>query len=193
MKSGKALRLSVFFIFSSFIFLFGNLPAEAVPAVAEEARSRRLRIFSATADLFGFESSPEHPYIWSIVMETGHPLLLTTFVAALGGNANIYLGNGRKITGTGTNPEVLAATERLFEQAEKLRDLFEPTPKEILYPYDGEVRFYLFTFSSGILLATAEEVDMKDGDHPLSPIYLAAQDVITKMRGVVEGNQGVVE
>lgn len=175
----------------SFILLILLLPVflpdvQAAPLVTEEAKSRRAGIFSVSADDFGFVPSEEHPHIWSVVMETAPPETLITFTAALGGNANIYFGSGGKITGAGTDPGVMAVNDELFAEAERARKNFRPAPRGILYPYAGEVKFYLFTFESGILAAEADERVLQDGGHPLSPLYLAAQDVISEIRKVVE-------
>jgi hypothetical protein len=54
-------------------------------------------------------------------------------------------------------------------------------------PSVGRVRFFLRTFA-GTLTAEADEEDLGEGRHPLSPLFHAGHEVITAVRESSEAN-----
>lgn len=151
-------------------------PAAAVAGLREQALtvpSRQLHL----------DPAPGRMQVWGVIMEIGFPEATVTLVALADGTTSLYFSNGGGIIGVGQHQVVRSASDRLIATTDAHVAEFRPTSTHPL-PATGRVRFYVRTFS-GLKTAEADEQELANEGHPLSPIFLAAHGVITAIR---EGN-----
>ena len=86
---------------------------------------------------------------------------------------------------------VREAAERLLTITEKYVPEFEPASQTPL-PQTGRVRFYIRTFNA-TLTAEADEQDLGNLRHKLSPVFHAGHAVITEMRLASEKRKGGIQ
>jgi hypothetical protein len=113
-------------------------------------------------------------------METGYPEGVATLVVLADGTTSLYFSNGGGVIGAGTHGGVRAAGEMLLSAAEAHLSNFAAVVETPL-PEVRRVRFYLRTFT-GTMGAEADEKDLGEGRHTLSPVFHAAHTVISAVR-----------
>jgi hypothetical protein len=113
-------------------------------------------------------------------METGYPEALFSLVVFGEGTTSIYFGNGGGVIGAGEHAPVRAAAADLLKAANHNLSKLSPVQAPSL-PHIGEVRFY-FRTHSGLYAVSAEEEQLGEGKHQLSPLFYAAHNVITAVR-----------
>lgn len=113
-------------------------------------------------------------------METGYPEAVATLVVFGDGTTSLYFSKGGGVIGAGEHEVVRAAGEVLLSSAEAhVADFALSTGTPL--PEVGRVRFYVRTFK-GTLSAEANEEDLGEGRHTLSPVFHAAHRVISAVR-----------
>jgi hypothetical protein len=154
--------------------------AEPTAEVYEGLRQQVLRL---TLDQLGdaFADAP----ILALLMETGYPEAVATLVGVVDGTSSLYFSNGGGIIGAGTHTAVAEANTRWLERG--LTFLPElPAIAEPSLPGEGITQFVAVTLE-GLRGASAPEDELGNGRHPLSPLFYAAQDVITQVRLTADG------
>ncbi|MEO6788544.1 MAG: hypothetical protein ABI318_20680 [Chthoniobacteraceae bacterium] len=122
--------------------------------------------------------SETEPYGFVMDMEIGGGI--ATVVAFNDGNASIYLSSGGGWIGGSGVDGVKKAAEHLFVVAPKFQPLAKLT-KEFPLPKDGETIFHLLT-DSGVFTLSAPTNDLGEQRHRWSPLFNAAQDIITQFQ-----------
>lgn len=120
------------------------------------------------------------PVVWGVVMETGYPEAAVTLVSLADRTTSLYFSNGGGVIGAGEHATVADATARFIASANEFRGQMEPT-KSFPLPAIGRVRFYLLTFT-GVLTAEADEQDLGNMRHTLSPLFHKGHEVIGHVR-----------
>ena len=147
---------------------------------AEVVRGLRQQAFSVEASQLGLVPTAARAHVWGVLMETAYPEAVATLVALADGTTSMYFSNGGGIIGAGEHASVRAASNALLSMAEDhLRAFTAVTTTPV--PEVGHVRFYLRTFG-GTVGAAADEDDLGEGRHPLSPLFHAAHAVIAATR-----------
>jgi len=161
--------------FSFFGRLFGRSRQPANPY-------HRLRdqIFAVAPEQVGI--TPEG--VWGVVVETGYAEGSATLIALADGTASMYFSTGGGVIGAGQHERPAAAAKELIRRAADFVDECMPVNTYPL-PQIGETRFYLFT-PTDKLAAAAPESALADREHPLSPLFFAAHELITQIRVVEE-------
>jgi hypothetical protein len=160
--------------------LFRRKRAERAPAEAEAedmAALLRRNALGLSADQLGL---PEGTPVVALLMETGHELAVATLLGVADGTTSLYLSNGGGVIGAGQHPAVAAATAAWLRALEPARPLLAPA-EDPGPPGEGCTQFVAVT-PEGLLSAAARESELAAGDHALSPLFLAAQAVITQVR-----------
>ena len=151
---------------------------KADPAVFKGLRKQALE---TARPAFGLPqpSAPTQP--WAILMETGMGDYCVTVLAVTDGTASIYLSNGGGFIGGGERFEAIrTAAKAMVEAGNQLRSHLIATTNYPL-PAPGETVFYART-DAGVLTAKANEEELGAGNHGLSPLFFAGQNVITQYR-----------
>lgn len=164
------------------IFGFGKSP-QPRPAAAEVYLRLRQQVLTLEPGSIGLDSASPNP-VWGVLMETGHPEAVVTLVAIADGSVSLYLSHGGGFIGMGQHEGPRTASRDLLSAAPTFLEHARQTC-EFPLPEPGHTRFYFLTFD-GTYTAEAGEDDLAHGQHPMSPLFAKAQDVITQMRLVDE-------
>ena len=151
---------------------------------AEMSRQLRAQALARGAEELGLVTSPEHPNVFGIVMETGYPEAVATLVVFVEGSTSLYFSSGGGVIGAGEHESVRTTHPPFFAEAEARLGLFSKAVETPL-PAVGRVRFYARTFG-GTLSAEADEQDLGEMRHGLSALFHAGHDVITAVRHASE-------
>ena len=116
-------------------------------------------------------------------MDIGFGEGTATIVSSIEGDGSMYTSGGGGILGGIDHEKGTNCVNKFCEDSENFVDKMEPVTE---YPLPGaeNVKFYLIT-PSGIF--TTEEINadlLASGDHELSPLFLAGNDVITELREI---------
>lgn len=147
------------------------------PTVAEIYRGLRGQVLGLPAvEVAGL---PEERQLLAAVMDMALPEAVATLVGIADGSTSLYFSTGGGVIGAGQREQVRAATERWLDACIPAADQFVPVVDPPL-PEPGTVQFVLVT-RVGVAHAVARE-DALGPEHPLWPVYAAAQEVITQVR-----------
>lgn len=123
--------------------------------------------------------------VWGVVMDTAMPSGHWNAVVVIAdGTTSLYTGAAFGIIGAGTHESVRRASAALLAAVEANPGLFVEDP-DTATPPAGEVFMRALTWSGRRRLRATEE-GLASGTHPASPLFYAAQDVITQLRLIYE-------
>ncbi len=119
--------------------------------------------------------------VYGASFEVGFPPGIATVAALADGTASLYLETGGGVIGAGRHESVhrraIAFVDCAVEHLELGAQVTESPPK----PSKGEVRFHWLS-DDGIRSAVALELALEAGNHPLSPLYRAGQELLEQIR-----------
>jgi hypothetical protein len=118
--------------------------------------------------------------VHGVVMETGYPEAVVTLVAIADGTVSLYFSNGGGMIGLGAHAGPRNAGLELISKAASFLGSMAPA-KSFPLPAKGATQFYVLT-REGPFTAGARGEDLGLNRHPLSPLFHAAQEVITQAR-----------
>lgn len=147
----------------------------------------RDQVLSVKPSDIGVAPTSSLPVVWGVVMETGFPEAVVTLVSLADRTTSLYCSNGGGVIGAGEHATVAAATAGFISLANEFHSQTEPT-KTFPLPAIGRVRFYLLTFA-GVLTAEADEQDLGNMRHKLSPLFHKGHEVIGNVRLSTEQQQ----
>jgi hypothetical protein len=107
-----------------------------------------------------------------------------TLVCLRDGAVSLYTSGTYGVIGAGEHPHIRDPAAQLLDLVQQQADLFATTSSPDL-PEPGMVTLRALT-PGGHLQVTAPEADLGEDRHPASPIFYAAHDVITLVRGAAE-------
>ena len=151
-----------------------------VPEPVQVVRELRDRALTASASELGFAPTPEYPKVFGFVMDIGYRDALVTLVSFVDGTTSLYFGNGGGVIGAGEHEAVRQSASNLLTRAQGDLKQFGFSDSFPL-PTIGEVRFYVRTYA-GVRGGRALEHDLAMEHHRLSPLFVAAQNVIAALR-----------
>jgi hypothetical protein len=105
---------------------------------------------------------------------------VATLVGVIDGTSSLYLSRGGGLIGAGSHPEIAVANGAWLEITSEFLPLLGQTTSAPV-PADGLAQLVAVT-ANGLRTAMAPEEELIQGRHPLSPLFAAAQGVITQMR-----------
>jgi hypothetical protein len=140
----------------------------------------RGRLLETDPASLGLAPSPGGRRVWAVVMDTAFPEGVASLVVVADGTTSLYTSTGGGTIGAGTHDAVAAASRAFLDRVDGALDLLVPAASFPL-PSTGRVRFCVLTFDGG-RTAEADELDLGERRHPLSGVFLAAHDVITRLR-----------
>jgi hypothetical protein len=126
---------------------------------------------------------PEERQLLAAVMDMAVGDAVATLVGVADGSTSMYFSTGGGVIGAGQHEAVRTATERWLEACITSAEPFAPVIDPPL-PEPGTIQLILVT-RVGLAHALAREEEVGP-EHPLWPVYAAAQEVITQIR-LVEG------
>ena len=126
--------------------------------------------------------------VLAVLMETGYPEAVATLVGVVDGTSSLYFSNGGGVIGAGTHAAVADANRRLLETSLTYLPQLSATSHPPL-PDEGMTQFVAVT-PQELRGAVARADDLGEGRHELTPLFYAAQDVITQIRLSREADAG---
>ena len=155
--------------------------AQATDAFDETYLGLRSRLLALDPGEVGLEPSAETPNVWAVLMEfrlsDGGAV---TLVAVADGSTSLYFSNGGGILGTGEKEAVARASQALVALAEDHYNRMAPT-EDFPLPVRDKIQFYVLTYA-GAYTANLDEEGLGAGEHEFSPLFYAANEVITQVR-----------
>ena len=151
---------------------------------AEMIRRLRAQVLSVEPGELEITPTEARPRVWGVLMEIGYTLGIATLVTLSEGTTSLYFSNGGGIIGAGEHVSVRAAADAFLTSVETHLAAFtiaETTPP----PRIGRVRFYVRTFGP-TLTGEADDQDLSQNRHQLSPVYHAGHAVMTEIRNASE-------
>lgn len=145
----------------------------------------RQQVLSVKAETILGSHSDKSDSVYGLLMETGYPEAVVTLVAMADGTVSLYFSNGGGIIGMGEHAEPRQACEQLLSAVPQFLQEFNPS-NDYPLPDQGYVTFYILT-TTGNLFLTAEETELGNNKHSLSPLFHKAQNLITAIRLAQEG------
>ena len=158
-----------------------NAPA---PEPAESYLLLRSRILRLNPGEMGLSPTNEAPHVWGVVMETGYEVGSATLVTLADGTTSLYISTGGGMLGSGEYLPVAKAAKTMVSQAENYLQQMSSTT-ELPLPEVGQVRLTVLTYT-GTFAAEAPEKKLSTGKHPLSPLYVCAQEILSQLRTLSE-------
>jgi hypothetical protein len=152
----------------------------ASPEFAQTYLQLRNLIFRLEPAKLGIAPTTITPHVWGVLMETGYVVGTATLVSLADGTTSLYYSTGGGMLGRGDYKPVAEASKALVLQAENHLTQMAST-REVPLPAVGHVRFSCLTYS-GICTAEAAELSLKSGDHPLSPLFVLAHNILDQLR-----------
>jgi len=174
--------LATAFLFRSRVASEEPDPSGDSPADVSAALRKQLLVGSPSE----FSVKPDST-VWGVLMETGYPEATATLVSLADGTASIYFSSGGGVIGGGQHDAIATAARRVVSLSKEHLSKMTATSQFPL-PKPGRVKFYILTTES---VLTAEELEetLGAGNHQLSPLFYAAQDVITGLREMSEARK----
>lgn len=153
------------------------------PPPPEAMAELRRRALSDPPEAFGVPADGDDP--WGVVMEMGYGDVFVSLVSLADGNASLYFSSGGGVIGGFAHEAVRNAAKSFVAASAAFVSRLAPA-REFPSPADGQTRFYVRrgfeTYG-----AEASESELGAGNHPLSSLFYAGQDVITALRETTEG------
>ena len=118
-------------------------------------------------------------------METGYEQAVATLVAVADGTTSLYFSTGGGTIGAGAHESVALASRQWLEAGAMFREQLHPVADPPL-PAPGQTQFVAGHERRPPPAAVALEEDLGGNRHALSPLFYAAQEVITQVR-LIEG------
>ena len=158
--------------------------SEPASSSDETYRALRRHALSMGRTEAGIAEPPSEAPVWGILMETGYPGATATLLALGDGTTSLYLSTGGGVIGGHAHEDVRQANAEFLEMANRHYGHLEPT-RSFAVPAEGHTIFYALT-DSGVFAGTGLEDDLGFDRHPLSPLFHAGHQVITRLRLISE-------
>jgi hypothetical protein len=152
----------------------GIVAAETDYSPAKIYKALRTQALNLTAAQVGANDGA-----YGVLMETGYPEAVVSLLALSDGTASFYFSNGGGIIEAGQKERPAVAARSLVAFAAHNLAHLDPAVDTPL-PRPGHIRFYVLT-SGGVVTADALEQDLAENRHVLSPLFYAAQELISEI------------
>jgi len=123
-------------------------------------------------------TKPLEPF--GVILEMGMDRGAATLVTFADGTASLYFSTGGGFIGGQGQPTVNAAAKRVVAEAVQFVQMMTPVSSFPL-PQVGQHVLYAFT-DKGVWSSSGHEKDFASARHPLTPLWMACQNVITQFR-----------
>lgn len=131
-----------------------------------------------------FAADADFPAVYGVLVDWPLDSGTATIVALRDGTASLYTTSSFGIIGGGGNEGAHDAAIACVRLADGLAGACRPVT-DYPYPPAGTVYYYLLTYS-GVKRCSAGMAALEDGSDPTSPLFDAAQRVLTQLRLIYE-------
>lgn len=154
--------------------------AQATQA-AQAMKALREKLLTSSAEDLGLSGKDAKAKVFGVLMEIAFPSGVSTVVSIGDGTASLYTSTGGGVLGGYSARE---EAKRFVAQAAKHLAGMKLT-KSFPYPQVGRIKFYVLT-REGVYTDEADENELVGGQHALSPLFIAGNDVLTGLRTASE-------
>ena len=155
--------------------------AQTSPSMGPELRQMFLK---TTASKAGVSANAQFPHVFGVVLDWPINENIATVISLSDGSASLYTTSTFGIIGGVSHESVRVAARHFVSVAEQYLAASSPT-STYPYPLPGKIRFYLLTYE-GVRAIDADAQATYSGTGKFSPLFGAAQDVVTQLRVVTE-------
>jgi hypothetical protein len=128
------------------------------------------------------------PHVWGALMDIGAGHGWASIATLADGTTSLYTSGGGGVIGGGAHEPVIEASRRFLELIESNLDHFEPTD-DLHTPSADQTRFLVLTYD-GTRASGTNTDQLASGQHPLSTIFAAGNDLVTQLRLAAENRPG---
>ena len=167
--------------------LIGKLFGGARPPEDDAFHRLRSRALNVTAAELGLHPDPQAP-IHGVIMETGYPETVATFVCLRDGSVSLYLSQGGGVIGGGQHESVRAACLEMLSITNRYAPDFMAACTPVVtfaLPGTGDVFFYLLA-NDAVHLAKCREDALAAQRDPFSALFNNCHAVMTEVRTIEE-------
>lgn len=172
--------------------LYGHSLGEALPDTVDELRQllsatqashERHYLWAKLRELGVNPSNEEASEIFGVFGEIGMPQGSAFIFGLCDGSASMYTSTGGGMIGGGGHEGVRQACSRMIEVAQSLMDYLDvlPVRTEFPYPEPGIMRLGVIS-AIGVRTVDALEPQLSSGQHKLSPLFGAWNNLVTQLR-----------
>jgi hypothetical protein len=129
---------------------------------------------------FNLKPSAALPRVWGALVDMGLESGVASLLSIADGTTSLYTSTGGGIIGGGFHGPVREATEKFLALIESALGQFEPRAAFEL-PTAGRVAFVVRTYQADFGTEVAQ-ADFAGGKHPLTRVFVAANEVLTALR-----------
>jgi len=140
----------------------------------------RQQVFDLDPAAIGLEPTAQLPRVWAAMMDLALTAGTATLLSVADGTTSLYTSAGGGVIGGGAHAEVVAATTAFLGVVDAHLDHI-PATADTSLPVPGRVVLRAMGYH-GPHAADVSEAELESGEHPLSPVFVAAHDVITELR-----------
>lgn len=144
---------------------------------AQAMKGLRDRLLTSSPEDVGLTGKDAKAKVWGILMEVTFPRGTATIVSVRDGTASLYTSTGGGVFGGYVAQE---KARRFVAEAEKHLANMKAV-KSFPYPEVGHLKFYALT-PDGVYTVEADEKEVIRAQHPLFPLFLAGNEVMTALR-----------
>jgi hypothetical protein len=156
--------------------------AQSQKSNAEVMQEMRLKMLTTPASEFGISPSPEHPYVYGVVMDWPINGQVASVVSLSDGNASLYSTSTFGVIGGFAHKRVADAARQFVKSSGRFLELAKPT-SEYPLPSQDHVRFYLITFD-GVKVIESDRLLVESNKDKLSELFGMGQNVLTELRQI---------
>ena len=157
---------------------------ESTPHEESPGVGLRQIALSTPPSKLGFISDADFPTVYGVLTDWDIGGVTATVMSMRDGTASLYTTSSFGIIGGHGHENVRKAAVRYVKTAEQFGASGKPVT-EFPYPKSGQVFYYLLTYN-GVRLVIGDEGAIGHGSDPTSPLFAAAQDVLTELRLMAE-------
>jgi hypothetical protein len=147
---------------------------------AEVYRNLREQVFALVPEQLGLTPDKLPAGLWGFVLDLGHPGGVASLTALCEGTISLYTSTGGGSIGYGLHEKPRQAAILLLQRAPRFATHCEPEAEHAL-PQRGNARFHLLMFE-GRVAAEVRLTELDKRRHPLTELYLLAQNLIAQVR-----------
>jgi hypothetical protein len=156
-------------------------PSPTESKAAQAMKGLRNRLLTSSAEDLGLTGKDAEAKVWGVLMEVAMTDGVSTIVSLRDGTASLYTSTGGGVLGGYSAKD---QAKRFVIEAEKHLAGMKPV-QSFPYPEVGRMTFYVLT-PKGVYTGEGSERELVSGQHSLSPLFLAGNDVITGLRTASE-------
>jgi hypothetical protein len=160
-----------------------TLPEKSKPASTAGKELRQL-ILTTSPQQLKFAPDDTYPVVYGVITDWHIDEDVASILSLKDGSASLYTTSTFGIIGGHGHESVRQAAERCVKIASEFLALSSPAP-DYPYPQSGKICFYLLTYD-GVRVFAADEIEVYQGTHRATPLFAAAQDVLTALRLVTD-------